>query len=322
MRNLLTVVAFGAGIFLAPSAAYGLLASSGGSLTFKGLSLSPAIEQLDLQPGQVNNSYQIRIDNNLNTDMTVSVNSLDFKSLNDSGGLFFIGTGINNSKDKYGLTNWISLPRTPMSLKPHGGQFVTVTIDNRSDLSPGGHYAAILFHVNSQSTGGVNRVNLNQVASSLLFVRKIGGEKYSLSLSKVQLKRSIFSWPGSADLFFSNTGNVQTAPYGTVVLGKSSTVINPGSNLVLPESSRVFITPLSASKPGLLPKTYDLKINYRPDGLKQFSSYEVHFWYINPLELVLTAVILVLALKQPRHLRSLAVKSKDSARKFRKITRQ
>ena len=262
-----------------------------GSLSVQGLAVTPDISQITLEKDQPSVTYSIRLDNNLTTPITVSVTSLDFKSLNESGGLFFVGTGVTSLEHTNSLARWIVLPTTPITLPPESGQLINVTIENRADLSPGGHYAAVVFSVLNKSASGTNNVKLNQQISSLLFVRK-GSGQYSVAVSKSTLNNGLFKWPSSLALTFTNTGNTQTAPVGYVNLNGQHTLINENSNLVLPGSSRKLVVNL-AKGAGFWPGHYQASVSYRPDATSTFSNYSVSFFYINPWFVIFCLVVLL-----------------------------
>jgi len=287
MKRLILILSVIASLVLPVSAKV-----SASSLTIHGLSVTPDIYQAALSPGQDSISYQINLGNDLTTPIRVSVTSLDFKSLNESGGLLFIGSAAPGADHKYGLANWIELPTDPITLQAGKSQQIPVKIANRDDLAAGGHYAAIIFHVNSAGSNGTNPVQLNQEVSSLVFVRKLGGDTYSLHVTKAQTDGNIFKWPGHLKLTIANTGNTQTAPAGYIDLLDQRTLLNENSNLVLPGSSRLFNTHLSAT-PGFWPQKYTISVHYRPDALSNFSSYAYQFWYINPLFVLIFGGLLV-----------------------------
>lgn len=272
-----------AGCFLTGSA-------QAASISAGGLSLSPAIENLSLRANQKSASYKITLNNNQNRPVKVSVTSLDFKSLNDTGGLAFIGNTAGQLSHKYGLAGWLDLPKQ-ISLDPYSSQPVVVTIENRPDLSPGGHYAAILFSLSSRSDAKT-QVQLNQVVSSLLFVSKMGGETYAVNLSKADFNGNWFRWPSQARLYFKNTGNTQTAPHGIFSLRKSKQILNPDSNLVLPESTRVYQLNLTVKKP-FWPWLYRARISYRAGPASPLVSNDVSVVYINPWFLLIPAALII-----------------------------
>jgi hypothetical protein len=261
------------------------------SVTYKGITLSPAIVNLELAPNQAKSTFKITITNNQSLPISLTTSSLDFKSLNETGGVAFIGANSNQLQHKYGLANWLSVPAQSINLGPNKTQIVSITIDNRDDLSPGGHYAAVLFKNAGSSGQAANKVNFNQVVATLVFLKKTGGEIYSLQLSQPSLKTQYFSLPGSIGLHFKNIGNTQTVPRGTLsVYGPNGKmyergVINPDSGLVLPDSTRFFRTSITKTGHSWLPGKYKAVITYRPEDISTARTDEYSFYYVNLLSL-------------------------------------
>jgi hypothetical protein len=178
---------------------------------------------------------------------------------------------------------------------------VAVTIDNRSSLQPGGHYGAIVARVTSLTDQTDNKVVINQELLSLLFVTKLGGEKYDLRLNSLSHNGNWFRLPTSARLRFQNPGNVHVIPRGEVRL-KSPTgtvlakgIINSESAYILPETFRELSVPLSRVGSALpLPGLYHLEVQYRYEGLNQVAVKRFNMQFISlGLYLLLSVVGLV-----------------------------
>lgn len=280
--------------------------------SYQGLSLRPAITQLTINPDQAQISYKISIDNGLSLPVNVKVTSLDFKSLNETGGLVFIGNNAADIEHKYGLAKWIETPSGLINIPSDSTQSVDIKVDNRPDLAPGGHYAAILFELVAPGSSITNHVGVDQAISSLLFVRKSGGEIYNIDLTNITVHRNFawFGWPSRLDSVFNNTGNVQTAPRGVITLDGTNTVLNPDSSLVLPGSTRLLNTDLSPIKAPFWPGFYHLKLSYRPDGSSRFKTVSPGFVYIGWRFLTaLSLLILAILAGLPRRARQPLLRS-------------
>jgi len=94
------------------------------------------------------------VTNNTKSRCALRTSSLDFKSLNESGGWAFVTNGTDQLGHKYGLASWLTIPPDLIELQPNQTKPVKITVDNRSDLSPGGHYAAVLFKAANVTQGG------------------------------------------------------------------------------------------------------------------------------------------------------------------------
>jgi hypothetical protein len=202
----------------------------------------------------------------------------------------------------YGLAKWLQLPQKSITLQPKQTQTIQDQILNLPDLSPGGHYGALMLQANNPGSSDVsNKVSVRPIASSLLFITKLGGDTHKLSLSGVIFSRTLFSLPKSVDLRFHNDGNSHVVPRGNVYLrtagGKliSQGTVNEDSNLVLPETYRQLNVRLHETG-GLVPSgKYSLQVDFRFDGIDIFRSYRQDFYVLQPWTILLVVMILVLA---------------------------
>lgn len=253
--------------------------------TAGGISISPFIQQLDIEPGDVAKSFNLKLTNQTSTLQELSLTPRDFGSLNDSGGILLEGN--NNYTQKYGLASWLSLGADTVALQPKESRDILVTVENRSSLQPGGHYAAVVASVKSldEPTRG-NKVAVNQQLLTLILVNKVGGEHYALNLKSIQQNGNWLHLPNTIQLRFQNPGNVHVIPRGVVKLRSPSGkilargVINSESAYVLPETFReVYVPLIPVSKDFPFPGLYRVEVDYRYDGLNVTAqkSYAVKF---------------------------------------------
>ena len=266
------------------------------------VSVSPAIEQLQLSAGQNTADFPASIQNRTDTAIQVKIGFVDFKALNDSGGVAFLNQTGDALANKHGLVHWVQLGSEQVGLSPGQKATVSVHLTNLQALPPGGHYGAITYTVVPQSSGLLgNHVQFNQVLSSLVFVVTAnGGTQHLTMLPPSGLGWLRFSMPKNLDLFFKNDGNTQTAPRGVVAIYGASkadnpvatAVINHGSAIALPDSVRQLPTPLTVTRHSWLPHHYHVQIRYRPDGVPRFSTYTTGFWYVPPIFIPIVAVVI------------------------------
>jgi hypothetical protein len=197
------------------------------------------------------------------------------------------------------------LPQETVTIQPKQTTIINANILNLPDLSSGGHYGAIMISLNSaESTKTNNAVSIHPIASSLLFVTKLGGDTHKLSLQDVSMKRKLFGLPNSVDLRFRNTGNTHLTPRGVVTVKNSSGkliskgIINDNSGVVLPGTYRRFSVPLQLADSGHSFGRYKLEVDFRFDGLSQYRNYQQSFAYY-PLyifEIIVLVVLIVIVL--------------------------
>ena len=144
------------------------------------ISITPFLQQLTLSSDQGSNQFDLSISNDSKTAQTFSLAPVNFGSLDETGGLIF--EGANSVRiDSYGLANWVVLDRDSVSLEPGEKTSVKVSITNGTDLTPGAHYAAIIVS-GSGAKSSTLQLSLKPQVSSLIFLTKLGGEKYDMHL--------------------------------------------------------------------------------------------------------------------------------------------
>jgi len=301
MTILKTLASAAVAIFIMLSGQKALAASQPAS----GLTVSPAFQMVTIAPGAAEQPASFKITNNRPVAQEVSLSVADFNTLNESGGLFFVGTNPTALQKKYGLAKWVSLPASKLVIQPNQTVSLNASILNLPTLQPGGHYGALMISLGSPNTQA-GQVGIQPIASSLLFVTKAQGATHKLALSDVYMKHSLFKLPAAVTLRFNNDGNTHVVPRGSVYVtapsGKvvSRGIINENSEIILPETLRkynVALKPLERSK--AIGK-YTLHVDFRFDGIAQFRTYQQSILIISAVGLlsVLTfvAVVVIIAL--------------------------
>jgi len=268
-----------------------------------GVTISPAFQQVSIDANQPQLTFDFSITNNADVSYEFGLSVVDFGSLDETGGVLFVGNGSKALSYRYALSPWVTLEKDRVVVEPHATEKVPVTIDNKESLTPGGHYGAILVTPTETGANAGRKVQIDQVASSLLFVKKLGGDVYRLELNKLRVRPHIFSLPGSIDVRFQNSGNVHVIPRGLVTLSDSRGrivkrgIINADSGIVLPESFRSLTVPLEAVGSSWLPGRYKLTTTYRYDDQTSVRTVTSSFVYVNVgfVLLILLLVALVMA---------------------------
>jgi len=268
----------------------------------KAVTIEPFLQHVSFGANQAQKKITIKVTNHSSGNFVFKPVAVDFGSLDETGGILFAGTNAPALVKKYGLAKWLVLDDTPLSLAPGASISVPATIDNRSDLSPGGHYAAIVLASASLNKGSqtLPKISFQQNISSLIFAVKTGGEKYDLHLSNINHNGSFFRLPSQVKLRFYNPGNVQVIPRGRVLLMQGNKVISQGainesSSYVLPETYRQLSVELRHVnyKPFNPFVNYTLLVDYRYDGINQMASKNLNIRYFN-LPVFLLGLIFIL----------------------------
>lgn len=279
-----------------------------------GFTLSPPFKEIELKKEASQSSYFIEIANNTPVHQTLYLSIVDFGTLDESGGVAFLGSGPEILERKYSLASWVSLEKDVVEIGSGKSQKIKVTLVNKESLSPGGHYATVVASTKSPKEEGKN-VSLNAAFASLIFVKKTGGEIYRLDLVGKEILSRHFGFPSKIALRFQNSGNVHLVPRGIITLADprgtiiSRGIINPESGIILPESFRLYHTTLDRLTLPLLPGFYVLNIQYRHEGREDFTHDSFAFFYpgiagIAFLLVLLTIFLILLRIRLIRHEKS------------------
>ena len=252
----------------------------------KNIVIEPAYQTVDLNKGETVEA-EITLKNNTDKAITFNLFTLNF-SQNESGVIEFIGKDTTNYS--YALASYISLPQDSITVEAQSTDTVTVTISDRQDLSPGGHYAAVV----AQAEGTENVKSATQFTpalASLLLLRKTGGEIFNLSLKDVSWPDRFMHlfYPKNVALTFQNEGNIHIIPRGRIevydTFGRLTHkgVLNTASKYIFPSSRRTIEVPISRVA-SILPVSIDHIIIKGNDSLNKVSySYRETYLYINPI---------------------------------------
>ncbi len=279
-----------------------LLGNSPGSVSaaVNGVVISPAIKELNLSVDQAEASFEVTIRNTTDSTADLRLTTVDFGSLDESGGVAFLGR-TEQETTVYGLREWMVLEKQNAVLEPGQSENIKVTVENKDSLSSGGHYGAVLVSLARPDDASDNLTAL-PAASSLVLLRKSGGELLSLDLKSAETKGGLTSLPDSVNLRFQNSGNTHVVPRGVVeIMGPDGTsvargTINQASAFVLPESFRQMEVDLTYSKKLLWPGRYKAVTLWRYDGRNDFQENVVEFIYLGTvasLIIFITCIVLI-----------------------------
>jgi hypothetical protein len=285
-------------IMLVPATALAAAPAPANTVT-PGLTISPAIKQLNLASDQKSTSFTAQITNNTKSQLVVNVSTTDFTALNETGGIVFLP---NLTNRPHGLAQWLKPAKTQVVLPPDGSQAVPIIVTPTAGLAPGGHYGALVYRVVAAGSGAKgNQVGSNQELTSLVFLTTANGGTQSVKLGKLSVGHVMLKIPSTINLVLTNTGNTQVAPSGLVTVADSSNkevargIINPDSGLVLPGTSRLYTVALrSETKVVAYPGTYHLAVAYQANGMIKASVYSTNFLLVNKAILIVSGLFILL----------------------------
>lgn len=209
-----------------------------------GIVANPAFIDVVLEQPKEEKQIEISYSNNSNQTITLEFFALDFRQKDEFGTIGFLGE--ESKSFSYSLSSFLQFETNALVLEPHEKQILKVLVQNREDLSPGGHYSAIIARQKTEIVQGSD-AQVAPALSSLVLLRKEGGERFNLSLKELDWpgRSVVFSHPKKVVLTFQNEGNVHLVPYGRLEIRDFTGrlvykgVVNTSSLRVFPETRRV-----------------------------------------------------------------------------------
>lgn len=268
-----------AGLVLVICCAMGSQASAVGK---GGITISPALKEVMIGSGLLTANTDVSITNNTDQTLNATIKVVDFKALDEFGGVSLGQAGAPVTK--YGLANWLSVPSgNNLTLAKGQATDLKIIVDNRADLTPGGHYGAVVVTASSANSPTGNKINFKQELVSLLFLKKLGGEHYGLDLLSLTNKSGPGAIPETINARFRSTGNVHVVPRGFINVtdpkGKlvAKGVINPESTIILPGTERQLTTLMQPVADSSRTGKYKITAYYRYDGQAAFTTKSIYF---------------------------------------------
>jgi hypothetical protein len=251
------------------------------------------------------------------TDLTNGVESTEVHYKNETGAPITLVFSLRSIKaDVYPKLEferneermlWISTDRDRMTLvQMETGK---VKLNYAKELSPGGHYVALVAELSDNLTAGdeKSQVVLQGMLVTPIFVRaKDGNRLEQLIVGSIETPSVLWSYPKEVILLITNKGNVESTPFSKIsVLNSkgeviSSGIINESSSLLLPSTTRRYASLLESKSDFVLPGRYEIR------GMIQTSESEVEIrhsfltlgsWHIYVLVgLTLSVLLLVIVI--------------------------
>lgn len=209
-----------------------------------GLAVMPAVTEVTLNKPDQSKPIEIEYTNHNKQKMRLELFAMDFKQNPDNPNLLFLNE--SQLDNPYSLVSYLQFDSHLLQLEPGETQKVIVRAVNEQELSPGGHYAAIIAREVSDWNVKTNTSVFSPAVSTLVLLRKKGGERFNLSLKQVQWpsKMLVTRYPTEIMLTFQNQGNIHLVPYGRLEIRDqfnrliSKGILNRNSARVFPEGTR------------------------------------------------------------------------------------
>lgn len=266
-----------------------------------GISVSPAILKLSIQPNQDTLPFTMQITNTYNYPVEVKLGTIDFTYLSSNGGLSFLKNETNLNPNYHGLATSIKSQVSSVELLPNQNQIILFSIVDATQLAIGGHYGAVTFSVSPKSVFKKNNVSIVQTVVSLVFTSSYGQGTQTTNLFTPIVGSLRFSMPTNLNLVITNNGNTQTVPLGVIQVYKGSKIIsqaqlNTNDSFILPASNRLFNIDLPNLKSPLLPHSYKLVVQYKHVGVNKIKTYSQNFTVIPTFYIYLIIFVVIFLL--------------------------
>ncbi len=274
--------------------------------TVSGIIVSPGLLEVVLDKPQEEKKIEIFYTNNTNAPITLEIFPIDFKQQDIRGGISFLGKDSGNFS--YSLSSFLSFQTNFLKLDPQEKKSIQLTVKNRDDLSPGGHYAAVIARMLISENEDTSAMRVAPSLSSMILLRKTGGERFNLTLRSVDYNGGAiaFSYTSHMSILFNNQGNVHLVPYGRVevrdMFGRlvRQGTVNTGSLPVFPESQRSIDIDVQKITTSLPISINSLTIKGQDSLKKTTYSYADTFIYIHPLFLLILVAAISLFIYRRR----------------------
>jgi hypothetical protein len=267
-----------------------------------GTGISPVFQNVSIGLTQPSSRYALTLSNRTDVDQPFKLSLVDFGSLNESGGVAFLGTSSSDFAQKYGLSDWMKLDREAVTVPAGSKAQIGVTVTNSPSLRPGGHYGAVLATALTAPNGPPvqSRVGVLEVLSSLLLLIKGGGAPPDLALVSQTVDHQGLHLPTKVEHRFHNAGGVHVVPRGVLEardpLGRlvERGALNEDSGVILPQSYRRYNTSLMKLAAAWMPGRYSVQTTYRYDESSVTKTFTGAFWYFGSVYFWLAMAVVLL----------------------------
>lgn len=282
--------------------------------------VSPIFQEVNIERGASEAKFTVEITNETTTEVTFRITAEDFGTLDESGGVAFLGKSAAQSERT--LADWIELASPSVVVPAKQTSSVQAVVKNRDDLGPGGHYGAIVLTVEGATTQNDGTVSVNPSFSSLVFVKKEGGERYALNLEGRELHRNFLGLPTRLTLRFRNDGNLHATPRGVITVADpagrlvSRGTINIDSGIILPEAFRRYPVDMQATENAFIPGMYRLVTEFRYDGKEAFETTHERIFVFPVMGLgiiLVTLLLLIGTVYAPRIIRRRFLRNRNNS---------
>jgi hypothetical protein len=270
------------------------------------LTIAPAMVEVVLSENETEETVEFSLINNSSDSVLLDIYPVNFRSKGDYGQIGFDRIGTYD----FPLVSYVTFQEKTVEILPQQIRKISAVIQNRQDLSPGGHYVALIAQL-SKLDGSSSASELYPALSSLILIRKEGGEQFNLSMKDTNFPRGMFAlfYPVEITLLFQNEGNVHVVPYGRVevrdIFGRliRKGTINTSSLNVMPSSRRYIAVDMKESSWSLPLSINFLEVKGRDSLNKTNFLFRETYVHINPYLFLLLPISVLIYRKRRKFIK-------------------
>lgn len=257
-----------------------------GASSSEGLSVDPIFQDLEMENGSEIET-NIFITNTTSEPQEVAISAIDIAQESLTGKLLFVEE--NTSDYPHSLTPYMIFDKDRFVVLPGATESLTVYIEDREAIKPGGHYASVLVKA-VDAEESTDTTTVLPTLASVLFIRKTGALNINYQLQNLTgLDNVQTSFPKNIRARFTNDGNSHITPRGTVKISGwnnrvlSQSVLNPDSAVLFPNTQRD-IGSTTQLQSRLFPiEILTLEFDYRDNSENSLRTETLRGLYIHPL---------------------------------------
>lgn len=283
----------------------------------RGITVAPALVEMTLPSDQQMAFAAVGVRNDSDNTVTIVAN---LQGIDQTGGRL-----IPNQPLPDNLKNSLFITPTEFTLQPKQSINIQVIFKDTDQVPPGGNYAAIV--IRQTKVDGSSPSTLSAI-SATLFINKQKGAVYKMRVSNINTKGWPLGIPTSISADYTNEGNIQLTPRGSVMYDSqnakytyASGIINANSVPLMPQKTINIETKLTRTDRIWWPGKYKLNYSYRYTATEQIKTIIINRWYIPTWLVVMimfwfgtVAVTLWIVIKRKDKL--VALKPKKPAKKI------
>jgi hypothetical protein len=255
--------------------------------------VQPALFEQTVNPGD-KFSTSITVSNPGTVSRQFTIGVQDISGMKGSGEPIFT----TSSVPEYGVSSWVSLGSTLVTVPPGGSVVVPFTITIPKTAGPGGHYGAI-FISQGATKPTFNGSGLGYNVGALIELRIAGDAKQLAEIKEFSTDKSFYQTPSvNFTTIVANEGNVLLQPRGPIditnMFGQKvgTAIVNDQAASIFPGTQRSFTATWGGSGFAFGQFTAITTLNYGDTENKTVSA-STSFWVIPvvPIAVVLGSII-------------------------------